>query len=171
MTVAPRSTVVGVFQDHAQAERAVRDLLAAGFPKEDIGYLARHPPGEPVEGADDVEGLGGAVGAYSGVAAGTILGGILGAAVSVAVPGFGPLLGAGMVGLMLGGAYVGGIAGALIGMGVPEEEAHAYHRAVEADRHLVAVRANDRYSEALAILAACGALDVTREASPPAFVS
>jgi hypothetical protein len=165
MATAQRTTVVGIFADVGQAEKAVRDLLAAGFRQEEIAYLCRDEPRPPVEGGDDTSGTGALVGGYTGAAAGVLLGGALGAAVSVVVPGFGPLLGAGMVALMLGGGYVGGIAGALIGMGVPEEEAHAYHREVETGRHLVAVRAEGRYSEALAILAAAGALDVTRQAA------
>jgi hypothetical protein len=166
MSAAERSIVVGVFADHAQAARAVHDLLDAGFSKEQVGYLAPHPSG-PAAGAAAEEGgaLGAIVGGYAGTAAGGILGGILGAILSVIIPGIGQAVAAGVVGMMLAGAYVGGIAGALIGMGVPAHEAHAYHREVEAGKALVTVKVDGRYSEALAILAAAGAQDVTRQAS------
>ena len=62
---------------------------------------------------------------------------------------------------------MGGIVGALVGMGIPEPEAQAYQREVEAGRHLVTVKANGRYSEAVAILAANGARDVVRQAGQP----
>lgn len=169
MSTAERSTVVGVFTDHAQAARAVHDLLDAGFSKEQIGYVAPHSSGQGAENpAEDGNGLGALVGGYTGTAAGGILGGILGAILAVTVPGIGHAVAAGVVGMMLAGAYVGGIAGVLIGMGVPAHEAHAYHRAVEAGKALVTVKVDGRYSEALAILAAAGAQDVTREAGQPA---
>src|SRR5262245_62893317 len=164
MAAAQRPIVVGVFADTDHAEKAIRELLAAGFRKEEIAFLQRDRSAPPDESDQQTSGTGAFVGGTAGAATGVILGGVLVAAVSIAVPGFGPLLGAGMVGLMLGTAYVGGIAGALIGMGVPAAEAHAYHRAVEVGHCLVTVQARDRYSEALAILANAGALDVTREA-------
>jgi hypothetical protein len=156
-----RSTVVGVFADHGEAERAVRDLLAAGFAREAIGFVARHPAPH-----EQSSGLGAMVGGYAGAASGGVLGGLLGLAISAVLPGVGHILAAGMVGLMLGGAYVGGLAGALIGMGIPEPEAHLLHREVEAGRTLVTVKVDGRYSEAVAILAAAGARDVTRQAAP-----
>ena len=41
-----RSTVVGVFQDRQHAEKAVSELLAAGFRKDQIGVAMRHDDGE-----------------------------------------------------------------------------------------------------------------------------
>jgi hypothetical protein len=160
MTVEQRSIVVGVFAEQERAERAVRELLAAGFPQERIGFLTRD--------SEANNGLGAIVGGYTGAAAGGLLGGLLGTAISAVIPGVGPIVGAGLVGMMLAGAYVGGIAGVLIGLGVPEGDARRYHQEVEAGRSLVTVRADGRYSEALAILAAAGALDVLREAQTPA---
>jgi hypothetical protein len=162
MTVAPRSVVVGIFDNHAQAERAVRDLLEAGFRKEEIGFAMRDVSGGEAAPPEGSSGLGALVGGYTGAAAGGALGALLGAGIFTAVPGLGPVLAAGVVGLGLAGAYVGGIAGVLVGMGVPEEEAKHYHRHVEQGRALVAVKAGDRYSEALGILSADGAYDAIR---------
>ena len=168
MTVAHRSVVVGVFEDSARAEKAIRDLLDAGFKKEDIGFTMRDPAGHELVPPEGASGLGALVGGYTGVAAGGVLGGLLGLAISAVLPGIGPVFAAGTVGLALAGAYVGGIAGVLLGMGVPHEEAEHYHRHVREGRALVAVKAPDRYSEALAILSADGASDAVRKAEPAA---
>jgi hypothetical protein len=165
MTAAKRSVVVGVFDDPARAEKAIRDLLDAEFKKEEVGFAMRQPSGEAHEAKapEGVSGLGALVGGYTGVAAGGVLGGLLGLALTAAVPGFGPVFVAGMVGMALGGAYVGGIVGVLVGMGIPHHEAEHYHRHVQAGRALVTVKAEDRYSEAVAILSANGALDALRQ--------
>jgi hypothetical protein len=168
MSTAERSTVVGVFPTHAEAEQAVQDLLAAGFTKEQVGFIGPHPAGhESAPHPEEASGLRAIVGGYTGTAAGGILGGILGAILTVVIPGLGHAVAAGVVGMMLAGAYVGGIAGVLIGMGIPEHEAHAYHREVQAGRTLVTVQVDGRYSEALAILADAGARDATRQAEKP----
>lgn len=163
MSVAPRSVVVGIFDNHALAERAIRDLLGAGFRKEEIGFAMRDASGHEAAAPAGASGLGGLVGGYTGAAAGGALGALLGAGICAAIPGLGPVLAAGVVGLGLTGAYLGGIAGVLIGMGVPKEEAEHYHRHVEQGRALVAVKAADRYSEALGILSAAGARDAIRQ--------
>ncbi len=172
MTAAKRSVVVGIFDDPARAEKAIRDLLDAGFRKEEIGFAVREAAGQAHEAKapEGVSGLGALVGGYGGAAAGGVLGGLLGLAISAAVPGLGPVFAAGIVGLALGGAYVGGIAGALVGMGVPHEEAQRYHRHVEAGRVLVAVKAEGRYSDAVAILSADGAFDEIRQSEMTAPV-
>jgi hypothetical protein len=172
MTAAKRSVVVGIFDDPARAEKAIRDLLAAGFQKEEIGFAMRQPSGQAHEAKapEGASGLGALVGGYTGAAAGGVLGALLGLAISAALPGIGPVLAAGMVGMALGGAYVGGLVGVLVGMGIPHEEAEHYHRHVQAGRALVAVKAEDRYSEALAILSANGALDAVRQPEQTATV-
>jgi len=165
MTAAQRSVVVGIFDDAGQAEKAIRDLLDAGFTRDNIGFAMRHRTEQQHTATAD-NGLGAMVGGYTGVAAGGILGGLLGLAISAAIPGVGPILAAGLVGMALGGAYIGGLVGVLVGMGVPEHEAEHYHRHVQEGRSLVAVKCPGRYSEALAILSAAGARDAVREPEP-----
>jgi hypothetical protein len=41
MATAGRSTVVGVFPDRQQAERAMEELARAGFTDDQVGYLGR----------------------------------------------------------------------------------------------------------------------------------
>jgi len=52
-----RSTVVGVFEQRSDAERAVEQLRRAGFRDDEIGYAARD--GEPLEGGRALEGTEG----------------------------------------------------------------------------------------------------------------
>lgn len=156
-----RETVVGVFRDRAAAERAVRDLEAAGFSHGQIGVVAPHEgePGVDVSTAPEYETHAG-----SGAAAGAVVGGVLGAAAALLIPGIGPVVAGGILAAALGGAAVGvvagGIVGALVGMGVPEEEAHYYEGEFKAGRTLVTVRARERYDEARDILRRDGAYDV-----------
>src|SRR5687767_12000846 len=108
------STVVGVFQDAATARGAIDDLKKAGFKDDQIGYTARHTNGAGSVRAADGRAADGVTtdtgpgsGALSGAATGGILGGILGAAASLAIPGVGPVIAAGFLGPILGGAAAG----------------------------------------------------------------
>ena len=58
------------------------------------------------------------------------------------------------------GVATGGLVGALIGLGIPEEEAHYYHGEFQAGRTLLTVRADGRRDEAAAILRRHGAYDI-----------
>ena len=49
MTTSDRSTVVGVFEDRAFAERAINELRQAGFSEEQIGF-ASFPPEQYLAG-------------------------------------------------------------------------------------------------------------------------
>lgn len=66
-----RSTVVGVFENHQQAEQAISALKEAGFRDDQLGYILR--------------GHQGSKGVVSG-----IVGGVMGAADAVLLPGLGP---------------------------------------------------------------------------------
>jgi len=82
------------------------------------------------------------------------------------IPGFGPVIAAGLFATILGGAAVGaaagGIIGALVGAGVPEEEAHYYEGEFNEGRAIVTVRSDGRTSEVEDILARYGAYDMQR---------
>jgi uncharacterized protein (TIGR02271 family) len=70
----------------------------------------------------------------------------------------------GILATVLGGAAVGaaagGILGALIGLGVPEEEAHFYESEFNEGRIIVTVKAGNRFNEARDVLYRHGAYDV-----------
>lgn len=162
MNAPERPTVVGLFHDRGDAERAVEALRGAGFRQDQIGVLVRDggQPGGVTLKAD----VRAEQGAATGAVAGGLLGGLLGAAVAVVIPGAGPALAAGIIAGLLGGGALGittgGLIGALIGLGVPEEEAHYYEREFRAGRTLVTVKPDGRRPEAVAILRRHGAYDV-----------
>jgi len=173
MNTSQRSTVVGVFNDRAQAQQAVKDLRQAGFREDQIGVVARE--GESVAGAEHVTDKGSHVGtgAATGVAAGAGIGALwaLGIAAGI-LPGIGPVISGGILASILasaaGGAAIAGIAGALIGLGVPEHEAQYYENEFHQGRVLVTVKADGRYDEAWAILQRHGAYSMNTAGSAQA---
>ena len=161
-----RSTVVGVFETRAQAERAMEELKRAGFSDSQITLVMHHRDKSTVEVTDldaakaaQVSGESKAgEGAGIGAAAGAVAGGLM-----ALIPGVGPVLSIGTLagaifGVVAGGAG-GGIVGALIGQDFPEDEARFYERELKAGRVLVGVQAGDRYEQARNILCGCGAYD------------
>ena len=159
-----RSTAVGVFQNRADAERAVEELRRGGFTDDQIGFVTQGKTRESVESSERGSNAGG--GAVAGMATGAGIGGLVAAAASLAIPGFGPVVAAGILATVLGGAAIGaaagGILGALVGLGVPEEEARYYEEEFKSGRTLVTVKATGRYDEAREALRRAGAYDVER---------
>jgi len=158
-----RTTVVGVFRNRDDAEHAIDELHRMGFRDEEIGFAARGDDHSVTHTTTDRAGDTGS-GALSGAIAGAGIGGFIAAAAAVLIPGFGPVLAGGILATVLGGAAVGaaagGIMGALIGLGVPEEEAHYYESEFNEGRILVTVKAGSRYAEARDVLFHHGAYDV-----------
>jgi hypothetical protein len=148
-------TVTGLFDTHADAVSAVRDLENMGIPSQDISIISHHVEGETsdaAEGAGTGAGVGAAIGGAGGLLAGLGL---------MAIPGVGPVVAAGWlastaVGVIAGavaGGAAGGIIGALTGEGVPEADAHVYAEGVRRGGSLVTARVNDVHeAEATAIL-------------------
>jgi uncharacterized protein (TIGR02271 family) len=165
MATTERPTVVGVFENRTEAERAVDELHRAGFRDDQIGYAAHG--GEAPEGSTDWQAAGpgeAGEGAAKGAVSGGIIGGILGALATGLIPGIGPVIAGGLLAGILGGAAAGAAAGGLFGalvgsMGVPEEEARYYDDEFKAGRTVVTVKADGRYDEARAILQRLGAYD------------
>jgi len=168
MARTDRSTLVGVFEDRTQAERAIDELHRAGFTDEQIGFAERDQDGSSDVHVDD-RGSNAGQGAVGGALAGAGIGGLIAAAASLLVPGFGPVLAGGILATTIGGAAVGaaagGILGGLIGAGVPEEEARYYEGEFNTGRVLVTVRPGDRYDEAREILYRHGGYDMERSRS------
>src|SRR3954462_14882722 len=104
------ATIVGVFTDRAQAERAVDELERQGFTEGQIGFLA--PDGDQdargehmIHASESDAGTGER--AAKGAAVGVGLGGILAAALALAIPGIGPAVAGGILATALAGAAVG----------------------------------------------------------------
>lgn len=147
-------TVVSLYDDMSDAQRAIEDLQNSGFRREDISLVTRHAEGEEgrVEGRDRGDNV--AEGAGIGGGVGTVLGGVGGLLVglgTLAIPGIGPILAAGpLVATLAGagaGAIAGGVVGALVGLGIPEEEARYYHEGVRRGGTLVSVTTSDESVE------------------------
>jgi uncharacterized protein (TIGR02271 family) len=146
-------TVVGLYDQLAQARDVVQELVDAGFDRNQISLVANANTREYERYFDregryrtDLEtgpertdaGEGAGIGAIIGA-----LGGILMGFGLLAIPGVGPALAAGpILSGILGagaGAIVGGLVGALVRSGVPEETAGQYAEAVRRGGSLVSI--------------------------------
>src|SRR5918997_3450062 len=156
------STVAGIFNSSADAERVVEALRTAGIAEDRISLLT---PGTTGQQLDDVptteteqEGMGKAVGGVVGGALGVAGGLHLGAAAaSLLVPGVGPVLAAGLIGAALlgaGGAATGMFAGGALedslAKGLPHDELFVYEDALRRGRTVVLVAADDEVSKGVA---------------------
>lgn len=168
MGMAVSDIAVGVFQEPAQAHRAIEELRQAGYSDEEIGYLARASAIEP----DQTTGAS----ITNNTIEGGLVGGLLGAVVALLIPGFGLAIAGGVLAASLGGAALGAAAGGLLGVllnvGIPEAEARQYQQALEAGHTVITVTAESGYADALRILRENGAYDVAIRsseinASPP----
>jgi hypothetical protein len=160
------TTVVGVFQWHANAQQAVAELRAAGFTDRQIGFAARH--GQSDARGNFVAGDYAAEGTAAGVATGAGLGALwgIGIVTGVMMPVLGPALAGGALAAILSsaaaGAAVAGLAGALVGLGIPKDEAEYYQREFESGRVVVTVAAEGRELEARRIIEQNGGYDQAR---------
>ena len=135
---------VAVFDDYAEADAAVAELVAAGYPREAVSIVRREAGTPPKRSASETR-------AGAGTAAGAGLGAVVGGAavglISLVVPGVGPLAVAGpltavIVGAIKGGA-LGALAGSFVGLGMPTEDARRYEELVRDGGEFVVVRAPD----------------------------
>jgi uncharacterized membrane protein len=156
------ATVVGLFPNQADAERAIQRLKQEGFSESQIGVAIK----DRGEQKELIEGTGtqAAEGAATGAIGGGVLGGVIGLLASVgalAIPGVGPIIAGGTLASTLAGAGIGaaagGLLGALVGMGVPEEDARHFDEGFRAGGTLVTVDAGDRAEEARECLSDTGA--------------
>ena len=167
-----QSTVVVVFDDRLQADRAIDELRRAGFRDDQIGVAMRYDAEDAATGgATATEDTHAGTGAVTGVVAGLGLGALAGLGVlSGVIPVIGPAIAGGTLGVILSnaavGAGVGGLVGALIGAGIPEDEAQYYQGEFESGRTIVTVRADGRGDDAMAVLRRYGAYDMS---SRPAY--
>jgi hypothetical protein len=171
--MAQQSTIVGVFEDRLQADRAIDELRRAGFRDDQIGVAMRYDEGSATMGdaADatamsDADDTHAGTGAVTGVVAGLGLGALAGLGVlSGVIPVIGPAIAGGTLGIVLSnaavGAGVGGLVGALAGAGVPEDEARYYQGEFESGRTIVTVRADGRADDAMSIIRRYGAYDMS----------
>jgi uncharacterized protein (TIGR02271 family) len=161
--MSDRTTVIAVFDDRAQAQRAIADLKRVGFTEKEIGVTTRDDrsgDGQLARAGDKGE-THAKEGAVAGVAAGAGVGALWGLGILAGVlPAIGPAIAGGTLAAILSSAAAGaataGVAGALIGLGIPEEEAKYYDEEFRAGRTVVTVQAFGRQGEARSILQQAG---------------
>lgn len=170
MTAArDRTTVVGVFHDRSDADRAVDELRKAGFRNDQIGVVAKHDDANETATTAE-EGSQAGTGALAGIVAGAGIGGLVGLGIVAGmIPVLGPVIAGGTLATILanaaGGAAIAGVTGALIGAGVPEAEADYYKEEFESGRTLVTVHCDGRTNEATQILRRNHSYDLQTSAS------
>ena len=167
-------TVIGLFNNMGEAQNVVRDLVASGIERENVGFMANEKQVVPSDADTTADGQDVASGALAGAGTGAAIGGVAGLALALAplaIPGIGPIVAAGPIAAALTGAGIGAVAGGLIGgltrLGVPEEHAHYYAEGVKRGGILVTVAAEDEgeAEAAVAILRRHGAVDIDQRAT------
>ena len=168
-------TVVGLFDDMAQAKKAALDLEQAGIAHDNISLVANNEGGKYAAASTETTApatttTGHAIGhdAVMGAEIGGVAGLLLGLT-GLAIPGLGWIAGAGwLMGMVLGagtGALVGGLVGALTHVGVPEEDAAHFNEGVRRGGTLLAVRAEDSMAHRVAgIMSSDGAVNIDERA-------
>jgi hypothetical protein len=169
------TALVGTFEDHTAAERAVVDLIETGVPRNAISFLGTAPG----ESAKDEAPAAEATGTVTGMGLGAFAGGALGALVGVgalAIPAIGPIIAAGALGTALAGGAVGaatgiaagGLVGSLVDAGLSEENAAHSAEAIGRGGAVLLVEVTGTAAEDAAnVLRRNGAIDI-RERTPAA---
>jgi uncharacterized membrane protein len=139
-------TISGLYDTYDEATLAVEALEDAGISSSDISLVAPDGTRAEVQDADDT-----VAGASVGAALGGV-GGLLAGLGTFAIPGIGPVVGAGwlattLIGAAAGGA-VGGLLGSLTDAGIDEQDAHVYAEGVRRGRTLVIARVEETQADA-----------------------
>jgi uncharacterized protein (TIGR02271 family) len=147
-------TVVGLYDEMTDAQRAVQALVEAGIDRDQISMVAgdKDETYGTTRRAEDADSDWGAT--AGGAATGAAVGGVGGALLSlsaVAIPGIGPVIAAGpLIAGLVGagvGAAAGGLVGALIDAGIPEEHAGYYSEGVRRGSILVTAQVADSQAD------------------------
>lgn len=144
----PDTHVLGVVPDRATAEQVIANVRAAGFPQQDVSIIMAQREPEPDRLDQEADQTGeGAKDVAKHAAAGAGVGGALGIGVglaSMAIPGVGPVVGAGaIISLLTGGSVVGGLAGAFSSENETEQVIQRYGMALREGQAIVSVTAHD----------------------------
>jgi len=144
-------TISRLYENYADAQRAITGLEAAGVPHSDLSIVANNSDNwygadrqvEDRDGTDDRTEEGAATGAGIGAGLGGAAGLLAGIGV-LAIPGLGPVVAAGWLASttlgVMAGAATGTIVGALTEAGVSDEEAPLYAEGVRRGGTLVSAR-------------------------------
>lgn len=164
-------TVTGLFDNYADAAKAVRELEAIGIPHDDISVIANNVHGEHAEFHEGVNDHGDV---SRGTSTGAVLGGtggLLAGLGLLAIPGLGPIVAAGWLAATavgagvgaVGGAATGGIVGALKSAGHSDEDAHVYSEGVRRGGKLVSAKVPDaNVAQAETVLQRSSSVDIAK---------
>lgn len=166
-------TVVAIFDDYRNAEKAAQQIKDNGLRTDDISIVAKQREGNNNRTADSMKtgwtnmtmnaaGTGAVMGAESkkgdtdvqgvndnisdGVMTGGILGGLAGLLIgagSLAIPGLGIVAAAGPITGLLSGAITGGIVGGLVDLGIPENRSRKYEEDIKSGKILFSMRTDE----------------------------
>lgn len=141
---------LAIFDAPDRAAAAIRALQSDGFPDDRLSVLARHRDSTEITPEEAVALEREAEATSTSVALGSTVGGLaglLGGLAIFAVPGIGPLFGAGVLATTIGGAVLGAAAGERAAhfreLGLPEHRSERYQRALESEEIIVAVEARN----------------------------
>lgn len=141
MVISNKNRAFGVFSRRETAEKALTELKKSGFPMEKVSIIAKDlEKGDRVGGAQTTHSVGeqnvnSPTAVISDLATGSTWGTLLVGLSGLILPGIGPVLAAGSLGVALlttlGGVAMGTVASAnlvksLIDLGIPEEQARVY---------------------------------------------
>ena len=150
-----KTTVSALFDNRADAAKAVRALTDGGIMRSEISMVASDAAGEYAEYhgqviPEDVPADDTIEGAASGALLGG-LGGLLVGLAALAIPGLGPIVAAGPIAAALTGAGVGaatgGIVGALVDLGFDEDYAGYYAEGVRRGGTLVTAHVDENKAD------------------------
>jgi hypothetical protein len=137
------SAIVAVYPDCGQAQNALRELISAGIPREDISLVGREEDVRQAQRGDFAPPPGALRG---DVRSGAVLGGEIGTATGFLsalmmflIPGLGAFVALGALAGMLMGASIGTIAGGILGALGYQDEAIDYRALLEKGSLLVIV--------------------------------
>jgi uncharacterized protein (TIGR02271 family) len=167
-------TVVGLFDDRAAAQNAVRELMEERFTNDQISVISKKPDGKGVQveyveedGHQQVEDMakGAGTGAAIGGAAALLL-----SLTALSIPGIGPVLAAGPIAALIAGAGIGATAGGLVSgltrLGIEDDDARTYAEGLKRGGTLVTVESGDhRADRAVAVMRRCGAVEIDKRAA------
>ncbi|HEY9871817.1 MAG TPA: general stress protein [Candidatus Obscuribacterales bacterium] len=158
MAVSDQKRAVGVFANREEVEQAVNELKDSGFSMDKVSIIAKDAgAGDHVGGAEmsdrvgdqDVNTATAAVAdAVTGATWGTVLVGLS----SLAIPGVGPIVAAGslgvamvtnLAGIAIGTASSDGLVRAMTDLGIPEEQARGYSDRLHLGKYLAIVDGTD----------------------------
>ena len=148
-------SVVGVYETIAQAEWAVHELDHKGFPMQQVSIVTQDLGSDTgihgfITTGEDRTKHGAATGSWVGGVFGLLMG-----AAFLWVPGFGPLLVAGRLAVLLlagiegalAGAATGGLLGALSNWGIAEQHIFDYEKMVKSGKYLLIAHGNPKELE------------------------